>query len=31
LKDGFNAAIDATVADGTYRKLNDKYFPFSVY
>jgi lysine-arginine-ornithine-binding protein len=31
LKDRFNAAIDAIVADGTYRKLNDKYFPFSVY
>jgi lysine-arginine-ornithine-binding protein len=31
LKARFNAAIDAIVADGTYRKLNDKYFPFSVY
>lgn len=31
LKARFNAAIDAIVADGTYRKINDKHFPFSVY
>jgi len=27
----FNKAIDEIVADGTYKKINDKYFPFSVY
>jgi polar amino acid transport system substrate-binding protein len=27
----FNAAIDAIVKDGTYAKINAKYFPFSIY
>ncbi|WP_425104604.1 ABC transporter substrate-binding protein [Ancylobacter sp.] len=27
----FNKAIDEIVADGTYKTINDKYFPFSVY
>jgi polar amino acid transport system substrate-binding protein len=27
----FNKAIDAVVADGTYSKINEKYFPFSIY
>ena len=27
----FNAAIKAIVADGTYAKINAKYFPFSIY
>ena len=27
----FNKAIDAIVADGTYAKINEKYFPFSIY
>jgi lysine-arginine-ornithine-binding protein len=31
LKERFNLAIDAILADGTYKKINDKYFPFSVY
>jgi polar amino acid transport system substrate-binding protein len=31
LKDRIDDAIDAIVADGTYKKINDKYFPFSVY
>jgi len=31
LKEMFNKAIAAIIADGTYKKINDKYFPFSVY
>jgi polar amino acid transport system substrate-binding protein len=31
LKDKFSAAIKAIVADGTYAKINEKYFPFSIY
>ncbi|MGE0846528.1 MAG: ABC transporter substrate-binding protein [Flavobacteriaceae bacterium] len=31
LKDAFNKAIAAIIANGTYKKINDKYFPFSVY
>lgn len=31
LNDKFSAAIKAIVADGTYAKINDKYFPFSIY
>ena len=26
----FNAAIKAVMADGTYKKINDKYFPYSI-
>jgi polar amino acid transport system substrate-binding protein len=26
-----NAALAEIVADGTYKKINDKYFPFSIY
>jgi lysine-arginine-ornithine-binding protein len=31
LREMFNSAIDAILADGTYKQINDKYFPFSVY
>lgn len=31
LKSKFSAAIDAIVADGTYKEINEKYFPFSIY
>jgi arginine/ornithine transport system substrate-binding protein len=31
LKDAFNAALKEIRADGTYKKINDKYFPFDVY
>ena len=31
LKDKFNAAIAAIRADGTYKKIQDKYFDFDVY
>lgn len=31
LVDKFNKAIAEIVADGTYKKINDKYFPFSIY
>ena len=27
----FNAAIDGIVADGTYAKINEKYFPFPIF
>jgi polar amino acid transport system substrate-binding protein len=27
----FNKAIADIIADGTYKKINDKYFPFSIY
>ncbi|MFC3230800.1 lysine/arginine/ornithine ABC transporter substrate-binding protein [Marinibaculum pumilum] len=30
LKDKFNAALKAIIADGTYEKINAKYFPFSI-
>lgn len=31
LRDMFNKAIAEIRADGTYQKINDKYFPFNVY
>jgi len=31
LRDRLNAALKEIVADGTYKKINDKYFPFSIY
>lgn len=31
LREAFNRAIKAIVANGTYKKINDKYFPFSIY
>jgi polar amino acid transport system substrate-binding protein/arginine/ornithine transport system substrate-binding protein len=31
LRDGFTAAIKAIREDGTYTKINDKYFDFDVY
>lgn len=31
LTDAFNAAIAAIRADGTYRRINDAYFPFDIY
>ncbi|EPL04680.1 ABC transporter substrate-binding protein [Pseudomonas sp. TH05] len=31
LREKLNAALKEIVADGTYKKINDKYFPFSIY
>jgi polar amino acid transport system substrate-binding protein len=31
LRDMFNKAIEEIRADGTYQKINEKYFPFDVY
>ena len=31
LRDMFNKAIAEIIADGTYKKINDKYFSFDVY
>jgi arginine/ornithine transport system substrate-binding protein len=31
LRDQFNAALKAIRADGTYKKINDKYFTFDIY
>jgi arginine/ornithine transport system substrate-binding protein len=31
LKTAFNTALKAIRSDGTYKKINDKYFPFDVY
>jgi polar amino acid transport system substrate-binding protein len=31
LRDMINRALAEMLADGTYKKINDKYFPFSVY
>lgn len=31
LREKLNAALKEVIADGTYKKINDKYFPFSIY
>ncbi len=31
LRERFNKAIAAIRENGTYQKINDKYFPFSIY
>jgi len=31
LRDAFQKALDEILSDGTYKKINDKYFPFSIY
>ncbi|MGC3765320.1 transporter substrate-binding domain-containing protein, partial [Pseudomonas aeruginosa] len=31
LREKLNAALKEIVADGTNKKINDKYFPFSIY
>ncbi len=31
LREKLNSALQAIVADGTYKQINDKYFPFSIY
>ena len=31
LREKLNTALKAIVDDGTYKKINDKYFPFSIY
>ncbi|CAD5105905.1 ABC transporter substrate-binding protein [Zestomonas carbonaria] len=31
LRERLNEALKEIVADGTYKKINDKYFPFSIY
>ena len=31
LRERLNVALKEIVADGTYKKINDKYFPFSIY
>ncbi|CAG8869650.1 ABC transporter arginine-binding protein 1 [Pseudomonas fluorescens] len=31
LRNQLNAALKEIIADGTYKKINDKYFPFSIY
>ncbi|MET1079633.1 MAG: ABC transporter substrate-binding protein [Pseudomonas sp.] len=31
LREKLNTALKDIVADGTYKKINDKYFPFSIY
>ncbi|MEK1942405.1 MAG: ABC transporter substrate-binding protein [Pseudomonas sp.] len=31
LREKLNTALKEIVADGTYKKINDKYFPFSIY
>ena len=31
LREKLNTALQAIIADGTYKRINDKYFPFSIY
>ena len=31
LRQRLNAALAAILADGTYKKINARYFPFSIY
>jgi polar amino acid transport system substrate-binding protein len=31
LRERLNAALQEIVEDGTYKQINDKYFPFSIY
>jgi len=31
IREKLNVALKEIVADGTYKKINDKYFPFSIY
>ena len=31
LRNKLNTALKEIIADGTYKKINDKYFPFSIY
>jgi polar amino acid transport system substrate-binding protein len=31
IREKLNTALKEIVADGTYKKINDKYFPFSIY
>ncbi len=31
LRDRLNKALEEILADGTYKQINDKYFPFSIY
>ncbi len=31
LREKLNAALKVILADGTYKKINEKYFPFSIY
>jgi polar amino acid transport system substrate-binding protein len=30
LREELNKALKDIIADGTYKKINDKYFPFSI-
>jgi polar amino acid transport system substrate-binding protein len=30
LRDKLSEALKEIIADGTYKKINDKYFPFSI-
>ncbi|HVL00978.1 MAG TPA: transporter substrate-binding domain-containing protein [Dongiaceae bacterium] len=30
LREKLNAALKEIIADGTYKKINDQYFPFSI-
>ena len=31
LREKLNTALQAIIEDGTYKQINDKYFPFSIY